>query len=401
MENKMEDFKLTKKPDTSIFDRRFPISLESDPIHDPTKMTIIQGTDGVLDDLFSYQVYNKLKNHWRLGVEPADKQAGMIWSDLDDNKLYHYGAAWEEILQLTRSNDVSPQFATVRLMDTGADHYLDLKCNEDLGAHRLLNIIVGDVARTITLSGSPTLGDWFNQSVKTTAAPGFATGVTIGNLTLGNGSITDSSGAISFGNENLTTTGKVTIGSATPVLGNMFQVRSDADGVYAASIENDFAGGWGLHVDVDGSASADIVFRCRSGSTNRFTVFSDGDLEFATQTSGNSANLYHFSGDEKQMYRFSCSQRYKEKVTDLELDSSKLHNIRPVSYDSLCEPDVGKGRFHGLIAEEIEQYYPEIVVYNENNEAESYDTQMLMTLILTEVQKHEIEIKALKAQLNN
>jgi len=34
-----------------------------------------------------------------------------------------------------------------------------------------------------------------------------ATGSTIGNLTFANGSITDSSGAISFGNENLTTTG--------------------------------------------------------------------------------------------------------------------------------------------------------------------------------------------------
>ena len=36
------------------------------------------------------------------------------------------------------------------------------------------------------------------------------TGSTMGNLTLANGSITDSSGAISFGNENLTTTGTIT-----------------------------------------------------------------------------------------------------------------------------------------------------------------------------------------------
>ena len=38
-------------------------------------------------------------------------------------------------------------------------------------------------------------------------ASSLATGSTIGNLTLANGSITDSSGAISFGNENLSTTG--------------------------------------------------------------------------------------------------------------------------------------------------------------------------------------------------
>lgn len=43
----------------------------------------------------------------------------------------------------------------------------------------------------------------------------FPTGTTIGNLTLANGSITDSSGAISFGNENLTTTGTLSAGATT------------------------------------------------------------------------------------------------------------------------------------------------------------------------------------------
>ena len=60
----------------------------------------------------------------------------------------------------------------------------------------------------LTVSATCTL----DQNLSTASAPGFATGVTIGNLTLANGSITDSSGAISFGNENLTTTGNITIG---------------------------------------------------------------------------------------------------------------------------------------------------------------------------------------------
>ena len=46
-----------------------------------------------------------------------------------------------------------------------------------------------------------------NENVTTTGTIARATSSTIGNLTLANGSITDSSGAISFGNENLTTTG--------------------------------------------------------------------------------------------------------------------------------------------------------------------------------------------------
>ncbi len=52
-------------------------------------------------------------------------------------------------------------------------------------------------------------------SVTSTSAATLATGTTIGNLTLANGSITDSSGAISFGNENLTTTGTFTASGLT------------------------------------------------------------------------------------------------------------------------------------------------------------------------------------------
>tara|TARA_B100000214_G_scaffold347629_1_gene299114 strand:- start:432 stop:2183 length:1752 start_codon:yes stop_codon:yes gene_type:complete len=47
-----------------------------------------------------------------------------------------------------------------------------------------------------------------------------ATGSTFGNITIADGSITDSSGAISFGNENLSTTGTMTAGSGSTI-GNL------------------------------------------------------------------------------------------------------------------------------------------------------------------------------------
>ena len=48
-------------------------------------------------------------------------------------------------------------------------------------------------------------------------------GTTVGNITLADGSITDSSGAISFGNENLTTTGTITAATGS-TLGNLTPV---------------------------------------------------------------------------------------------------------------------------------------------------------------------------------
>jgi hypothetical protein len=67
-----------------------------------------------------------------------------------------------------------------------------------------------------------------------------ATGSTIGNLTLANGSITDSGGALDFGNETLTTTGVITgggftIGSAVIVEAELEMIDGITAGTAAAS----------------------------------------------------------------------------------------------------------------------------------------------------------------------
>src|SRR6056300_410735 len=70
-------------------------------------------------------------------------------------------------------------------------------------------------------------------SVTSTSAATLATGSTVGNLTLANGSITDSSGAISFGDENLTTTGTLTVSGFT---------FPSADGSNGQVLQTDSAG---------------------------------------------------------------------------------------------------------------------------------------------------------------
>lgn len=79
----------------------------------------------------------------------------------------------------------APNFNTVGLVDTNASHYLRLAAGSDLTADRVLTITTGDAARTVTLSGNPTLSDWFDQSVKVAATPQFA-GISVGSvLTVG------------------------------------------------------------------------------------------------------------------------------------------------------------------------------------------------------------------------
>jgi ribosomal protein S16 len=65
-----------------------------------------------------------------------------------------------------------------------------------------------NINENLIVDGDYTTSDGFAFS----GAQTFATDMAFGNLTLGNGSIVDSSGAISFGDENLTTTGTINAG---------------------------------------------------------------------------------------------------------------------------------------------------------------------------------------------
>ena len=78
------------------------------------------------------------------------------------------------------------------------------------------NITLADGSITDS-SGAISFG---NENLITTGTMTAATGSTVGNITLANGSITDSSGAISFGDENLSTTGTLDV-SGTASLGGL------------------------------------------------------------------------------------------------------------------------------------------------------------------------------------
>lgn len=100
-----------------------------------------------------------------------------LTTDIDHDALTNFVAA--EHYDWTNETHSIITTATVRaqsfwILDSANDNYLALNCNEDLTSNRTLNFNVGNSGRTLTFSGDPTLDDWFDQSVKTTASPSFA-----------------------------------------------------------------------------------------------------------------------------------------------------------------------------------------------------------------------------------
>lgn len=78
----------------------------------------------------------------------------------------------------------------IGLYDPGEEYYLCLQSNADtMNADRILYFDTIDADRTITLSGSPTLGNWFDQSVKIAASPTLAGLTLTGNLIIPDGGL--------------------------------------------------------------------------------------------------------------------------------------------------------------------------------------------------------------------
>jgi len=81
------------------------------------------------------------------------------------------------------SNEIIFDNDGLKIYDTDGTHTLTISPGSNLGANRVLTVTTGDSARTITLSGNPTLADWFDQSVKQADSPTFA-GATINSWTV-------------------------------------------------------------------------------------------------------------------------------------------------------------------------------------------------------------------------
>ncbi len=93
------------------------------------------------------------------------------------------------------------------------------------------------------------------------------------------------------------------------------------------------------------------------------------------------------------------SMRYKEDVKNMGDASSPIMNLRPVTFRYIDPaPDGSKPLQYGLIAEEVEEVMPDLVVHNEQGTPESVDYAVLPSLLLNEYLKQSQEVIAAKAE---
>jgi hypothetical protein len=95
----------------------------------------------------------------------------------------------------------------------------------------------------------------------------------------------------------------------------------------------------------------------------------------------------------------TSSVRVKEDVRDIGAESDGLMSLRPVAFKYKASHEPGGLTQYGLLAEEMAEVYPELVVYDDEGRPQAIRSQLLDPLLLNEIQKQRREIEDLKARL--
>ena len=183
------------------------------------------------------------------------------------------------------------------------------------------------------------------------------------------------------------------VGDNTRVTGTQAQMRNFYADDGGASLV-----GFGFAADTDTG-----MYRNATGPTLNFAVsgtnraqLSSSGLQLTFTSSGSAGTVLHADNTSALIYKFTSSERYKKNIVDAALDSTKLYDLRPVEYENNENTnDEGKPGF-GLIAEEVHELFPELVIYDEEGRPDSLSYDRLSVVLLMEIKKLKEEIEKLK-----
>ncbi|MGD0932869.1 MAG: tail fiber domain-containing protein, partial [Candidatus Korobacteraceae bacterium] len=89
------------------------------------------------------------------------------------------------------------------------------------------------------------------------------------------------------------------------------------------------------------------------------------------------------------------SRRFKDSIADMADSSSKLFQLRPVTFFYKPQYDDGTHTLqYGLIAEEVAKVYPEMAVYDKDGQPYTVKYQLLAPMLLNELQKQHALVSA-------
>jgi len=157
-----------------------------------------------------------------------------------------------------------------------------------------------------------------------------------------------------------------------------------------------------IHIGTEGASADNGAIRIGGNTAlgdpaTQTQFFASGISGTATGLGGALAVVVDANG---QLGTVSSSRRYKEDIEDMGDASSGLMELRPVTF-RYRRPysDGSKPLDYGLIAEEVEEVYPDLVAKNAAGQIESVQYRKLIPMLLNELQKENAELTELRERL--
>ena len=211
--------------------------------------------------------------------------------------------------------------------------------------------------------------------------------VAVGLIALGGNTTGSSNVAIGWYalNNIVGTTGSNNVAVGTTALGNGAAGGSNNTALGANAGVRLTSGSFNIMIGNQGLAADDHVIRI-------------GDVQAQTFVAGisgvNVSGVPVLVSSSGQLGIASSSRRFKENIDDMGDASNGLLLLRPVTF-RYKEPyaDGSKPLDYGLIAEEVEEIYPDLVVKGKGGRVETVQYQKLTPMLLNELQKEHQQIQ--------
>ena len=98
-----------------------------------------------------------------------------------------------------------------------------------------------------------------------------------------------------------------------------------------------------------------------------------------------------------EMGTIASSRRYKENISDIDQESQRILELRPVKFN--YKNDTSRELHYGLIAEEVEGVFPDLVTYNKDRDPETVRYHEMPALLINEIQRQHAIIADLSRRL--
>ena len=136
----------------------------------------------------------------------------------------------------------------------------------------------------------------------------------------------------------------------------------------------------------------------RIGDSGTYSRFFAGAVRGVTTSQANAVAVVIDSSG--QLGTVNSSRRYKEDIQDMGDASSGLMRLRPVTYRYQQAYANGTQPLdYGLIAEEVQEVYPDLVPLLANGDVETVQYHKINAMLLNEVQKQHRKIEDQQSEL--